>query len=99
MAQIHSFPRALTQEPGVMSETAQPPSSFYLIMCMRPALLQKKDLKEEATCFSSQYQYLMPEILLLVRNSRRNDQILQADSHGAENRGMRRHGECPAGTM
>ena len=50
VAQNHSFTRTLTQEPGVMSETAQPPSSFYLIMCMRPALLQTKDLKEEATC-------------------------------------------------
>lgn len=50
VAQNHSFTRALTQEPGVLSETAQPPSSLYLIMCMRPALLQMKDLKEEATC-------------------------------------------------
>ena len=49
--------------------------------------------------FTSQYQYVMPEILLQVRHPRRPDQILQADNHGAENRGMQRHGECPAGTM
>ena len=76
-----------------MSEMAQPPSSFYLIMCMRPALLQVKDLKEEGTfCFTSQYQYLIPEILLQVRNPRRTDQTWQADNHGAENRDMQRHG-------
>lgn len=48
--------------------------------------------------FTSQNQYLMSEILLQVRHPRRTDQILQADNHGAENRGMQRR-ECPAGTM